>query len=135
MLKEYETRAFSPTVKTLRTGDRLAIQAGAADTPKLRDWWMANVKRTGFGEAFAAAGISDWCDLPFGKIIGHVRFDGAFRSEDVDTAQGLIDACERQWGIYGPGRVAWRMNDPVKLATLIPCRGHQSLFQAEVPHP
>lgn len=130
MLKEYETRGFAPTPKTLKMGDRLAIQAGKADTPKLRAWWMANVRNTPHHEAFVRAGIADWSDLPFGKIVGHVRFMGAYTSDDL-FVRGMIDECERHWGLYGPGRLGWKLADATKLAVPIPCKGLQSLFRVE----
>ena len=127
MLKGFETRGFRPTERMLKPGDRLAIHSGKADNEELRDWWMSRVKNTVYGAAFAATGLYNWTDLPFGKVIGNGIFVGAFPTETL-LANDAVDVIEQHWGNYGPGRFGWQMQQMVQLPLPVPCRGRQSLF-------
>lgn len=72
-----------------------------------------------------------WCEAcgeyPFGAFVGSVILGGCFRSEDCET-----DEDDRAAGNFGPGRFAWRMDDPQKLAEPIPAIGRQGFWNVEI---
>ncbi len=134
MLKGIETRGWVPSPKTLQPGDRLAIHAAQTQrNPRtkqpLQQWWMENVKRQPeLAAAFEADGIRDWCDLPFGKLLGFGIFLGTSATSDL-IASGSIDHTEEALGDYSRGRFGWRMTEMTKLSTPLPCKGRQGFFK------
>lgn len=66
--------------------------------------------------------------LPFGAIVCTVVFTGC------SPVAGLqVGTRERRWGNYDPGRYAWHMAEVVRLDKPVPCKGHQSVFQVDLP--
>lgn len=133
MLKTHETRHWTPNPRLLKPGQKLAIHAAKTQVDPetrepLRDWWMERVKRTDMAAAFSAAGFNDWCDLPFGCVIGYGIFEGAFATQPL-VAGNLVDSVESYWGDFSPGRFAWRLSNMTRLAEPVPCCGRQSLFE------
>lgn len=124
MLKRIETRGWRPAEDMI--GERLAIAAGKADTPKLRAWWMEHVKRqSGFRACFEKMGFHDWTDLPRGAVLGHGRLA---RVESTEKLRVLVDSIEQAFGDYTAGRFGWVIEDLVVLPQPVPIVGRQGIY-------
>ena len=61
-----------------------------------------------------------------GCIIGIVELLACYETGDNEFG-GLTDK-ERAFGDYSPGRFAWRLSNPRRLAVPVPCRGNRGLW-------
>jgi activating signal cointegrator 1 len=113
--KHLETRSW----QTAHRGP-LAIHASRAFPPASR----ALVRTAPFRAILAAAGIHDWRELPTGLVIGTVEIVSCTRVEE------LIDVSPREhdFGDYRPGRWAWALARPQRLAVPFAWRGNLGLF-------
>ncbi len=78
--------------------------------------------------------------LPFGALVAtcqlvDCRPAGSFTGDEIDAVRRppgatspMLDWTERQMGNFELGRFGWVLADVVPLATPIPCRGMQGLF-------
>ena len=130
-IKPDETRHWPLPEKYL--GVEVAIHAALRDTPEQRDFWLEQVIRGPWApinqRAFESLGISDYYELPRGQIVGKVVFD---RCRET-TGQANEPEIAREWGIYSPGRYAWRTSKRTAFAEPIVCTGRQGFFNWEPP--
>lgn len=131
-LKTIETRGWSTEVR-----GRIAIHAtkarsgylgkGAArvrvDFAERFNFFVSDV---GFGVKFAAAGVTDFEDLPFGAIVATVELADCVPVEEMKR-RGLAPA-QAVWGDYSPGRFAWILRDVRAIPVPIPFHGAQGFF-------
>jgi hypothetical protein len=80
-----------------------------------------------FREAFIKANIWGSQDLPFGAIVGMVKWGKSFRIDAIDVERRLEDS-ERAFGDFTPGRWAWPAVEAKRLKIPIPCTGRQGFF-------
>jgi len=136
-LKKYETRSESaPVVRQLRQY-RGWLGIHAAQMP-----WLKAIDNALEGEsiearkAFALECIERLKDAPvdrkdYGCIGGICRFDGGiFQTHQIRTE---LNDTEKFWGNYSDGRRAIHCPNMIRLNDPIPMRGHQGLFDWEVP--
>lgn len=98
---------------------RIAIHA-ARSTKALREVFT----QPHFYEALEAAGFSHSGALPLGALVGTVEVVECIPTEKIDPA--VIGMREYAFGIYTPGRFAWRLENPISFPP-IPMVGHQGL--------
>jgi hypothetical protein len=79
----------------------------------------------------AAAGIADWSALPLGCIVGGVDITDCVRVEDLPE----VPEAEAPLGDFSPGRWAWRVSRPIRLAVPLPARGRLGVFDLDIPSP
>lgn len=65
--------------------------------------------------------------LPFGAVVATARLSRCIRITSENAAQ--VDPMERAFGDYAPGRFMWVLDDVRALATPIPFKGAQSVFE------
>lgn len=128
-LKRFETRSWAAEC----VGHRIAIHAAKRNTPEVRTWWMENVKAA-FAEhadvsreAFAKAGIHDWCDLPLGAIVCTCDLVAVHPTEPLVERRG-VPPLECVWGNFSPGRYAWELANVEPLKVPAPAKGWQNFF-------
>lgn len=68
--------------------------------------------------------------LPLGAIVGMVELVSVHHTEDVLQH---ISGQEIAFGDYGPGRYAWKLENPVLFETPIPCAGALSIWDSVEP--
>lgn len=74
-----------------------------------------------------------WPDrLTYGALVCIVWMDGCCCTEKVRDS---LSATELFWGDYADGRYAWKTDvwSMIELPTAIPLRGHQGLFEWQMP--
>jgi hypothetical protein len=119
--KRYETRSW----QTAHRGS-LAIHASGRFPPAAR----ALCRTAPFRTLLAQAGFHDWDSLPCGAIVGVVELVQCLNAMELAN----LDPVERALGDFNPGRWAWQLAQPRRLATPIPCRGRLSVFEGpELP--
>jgi hypothetical protein len=95
-----------------------------------------------FRSALARHGIRSVADLPRGRIVATCALIGIVSSQAIVGAGGhettapngrryewVLDAEERVFGDYGPGRYCWLLADVQALAEPIAARGLQGLWE------
>ena len=108
--KHIETRSWST-----RYRGPLAIHAARREMDYEADLlWFALVGHAGYEPA-----------CPFGAFVATCRLVECVPVENL-LALGTIEA---QFGNYSPGRYAWILENVVPLASPIPYRGRQGLFE------
>ena len=115
--KQYETRSWP----TSHRGP-LAIHVSKK--------WDTELQAQGWQEPFysAALGRADF-GVATGCIIGMVDIQGIFPTSSWQCESSLeLTEKERAFGSFSPGRWAWRLYNPRRLATPIPCTGHQGIW-------
>jgi hypothetical protein len=128
-LKSVETRGWRPVPEMI--GQRLAICAAKTQRDpetgaKLSDWWMEHVKRRqGYRACFEMAGFTDWESLPFGAVLCHGVLAGVHPTEKLVHE---IDAIEKDWGNYAPGRYGWEQIAQPRRKPLAGASGSPSFF-------
>lgn len=136
-LKQYETRsALAPVVIQLRHY-RGWLGIHAAQMP-----WLKAIDKSFEGDSievrkkFALDCIERLNDAPvdrrdYGCIGGICRFDGGiFQTQQI---RGELNDAETFWGNYSDGRRAIHCPNMIRLDDPVPLRGHQGLFDWEVP--
>lgn len=117
--KRYETRSWAPRYR----GPLLIHAAKKNDAeikPFLRDPQMRR--------ALTAGGI-DPDTLPFGAVVAVADLTAVYRSEDARRDQS---AQELDFGDWSDGRAVWRLDNVRRLASPIPMKGQQGLFEVEI---
>lgn len=114
-LKGNETRSWPLGVVPQRIAIHAAKSVGA-----LRQVFT----QPHFYEALEAAGFTHSEALPLGAVVGTVEVYECVPTESIDPV--IIGMREYTFGIYTPGRHAWRLRDPVSFPP-IPMVGHQGL--------
>lgn len=64
--------------------------------------------------------------LPRGCVLAVADLIDCWEYEDIPA--GLLTPMERCFGLYGPGRYAWRLHNVRRLRTPLPYRGAQGLW-------
>jgi hypothetical protein len=119
--KRYETRSW----QTAHRGP-LAIHASARFPPAAR----ALCRAEPFRLLLEQAGYLDWTCLPTRAVVGVVDLVACRLAVELSD----LDPVERQLGDFGPGRWAWQLANPRRLATPIPGRGRLGVFDGpELP--
>jgi hypothetical protein len=113
--KRYESRSWQTAYR-----GPLAIHAAVRFPPAARALCRAEPFRTLLREA----GYPDWTGLPTGAILGTVRLLRCLRVEDVQD----LSPADEALGDFRPGRWAWLLAEPSRLASPVPCRGRLGLF-------
>lgn len=122
--KRYETRAWSTPYrgpiaihasKWLDAGGRV-ISSEVAE-------YLSLCHEEPFRSALGQNGIERVRDLPSGAIVAVARLVDVVRTDTV-----IIDALEREFGNYAPGRYAWKLADVRQLLEPIPHRGFPGLW-------
>lgn len=112
-MKDHETRGWALPASLV--GTWLFIHAAAR---KVRHGefgpHVEQVMMAGFGRAWAS-------QLPYGAIVGKVRFGTPFRTEDGESTSG----CDNIMGDWSPGRWAWPVIEREALPEPIPAKGKQ----------
>lgn len=119
-MKKVETRSW-PAPSSIR-GHRIAI----ASTKSIRREQRDAADEAYFKRHYEASGLPPLDDLPLGCVLGTVMVVGC-REMDSELIQDL-DSQEQAFGIYGPGRFAWFLSDPLPLERPVPARGGQGLW-------
>ena len=124
--KRWETRSWDTPYR-----GPLAIHAAQRWTPAQR----ALAASDPFKSALMAAGIYE---LPLGKILGKVdlvnvgRCTGDGKIAFPGTALlYCVNEPELSFGDFSPGRYAWELENPERLAHPIPARGQQGFWTFE----
>ena len=115
--KKIETRSWPPP-STLKPGDLLAIHTGKR--PMRYD-----------AEAVILASRNRMHDLPLGAIVCVCRFIEKMEFTD-DMIRWMGDE-ERSFGCFVPGRWGWKLEVVWVPDEPIPARGHQRVWNWEVP--
>lgn len=124
-VKSYETRNWSPPRDLI--GDRIAIHASkTAKGLQIYTDAMEDFANAAMHSAALAIGYSQGKPLPFGCILGTARIAFILQTDGEYGSEVLPD--ERALGDWSAGRYAWRLTDHEPLATPIPYRGQQGLF-------
>lgn len=133
--KRIETRSW----ETMHRGP-LAIHAAKKRNRELSEMCGTDP----FASALSPAGMGTH-DLPFGAIVCVLNVTACLRTIDLPSwivkhTEGLssevraryaLSVNERDFGDYSPGRFAWLTSNVRKLATPIPFRGAQGLFDIQ----
>lgn len=78
--------------------------------------------------AFAAIGITNFEDLPFGAVVATAELVDCVPSEEL---RKTITSAEAIWGNYGPKRYGYVLANIVRLERPVQCRGYQYLWDWE----
>ncbi len=117
-LKKFETRSWS-------TGYRgpILIHAGKKIDWILRQAILIRVR------ALAPDRVKDLAEhsLTLGSIVAVARLDACWPTDRIDDYGGVSDL-ELCCGDFSPGRFAWMLEDVIRLAEPISCRGAQGLW-------
>ena len=114
-MKQYETRSWAT-----RSLGPIAIHAGRRTKQAER---YTNDLIAMEPVIFDAIGVEDTDDLPYGAIIATGWLTACLRTDDLP-----VDDLERSFGDFTPGRFAWRIDRVTRLATPVPCKGAQGLW-------
>ena len=80
---------------------------------------------------FARYWLGDLSKLSFGAVVCIVRLTGCVRTE---TVLENLSEHEELWGNYDENRWAWQTDSLIQLPNgAIPLRGHQGLFEWQMP--
>jgi activating signal cointegrator 1 len=120
--KQFETRPWQTAYR-----GPVVVHASKALSAAAR----ALCSQAPFRSLLAAAGIADWSELPLGRVVGGVEVVDCVRVEDLAEVPDV----ETRLGDFSPGRWAWRLARPVRLAVPLPARGRLGLFELEIPSP
>lgn len=126
-LKSVETRSW-PAPKHV-IGQPLAIAAAKADNPELRDIWRRLKTYAVIRDTFARHGISDWSDLPMGKVVCTAFCDASY-STNEDPPEDLRDPLpyDEMLGNWSDNRHLWFLSRIVALTPPVPVIGRQGIF-------
>ena len=125
-VKNIETRSWSPPRNLI--GQRIAIHAAKKvvsfpDTPAYRE----------FNDAVSNALGHDWLGkIPTGVVVAIATLKTA-RQVPGDTA--IPQGDELLFGDFTPGRWMWELSDVQLLDPPLPVRGHQGLWNFDMPRP
>lgn len=117
--KQYETRSWSIgfrgeiAIHAARTGNELPV-----------------AKVQPFCDVLAAAGFTHPSMLPLGVVLCVAEVVDCVRVEQI---RDHLSRQERAFGNYADGRYAWRFTNIRVLATPIPARGSQGIWDWKVP--
>jgi len=117
-MKHYETRSWAT-----RSLGQIAIHAGRR-TKQAEQY--ANDLIAMEPIVFDAIDVEDADDLPYGAIIAT-----GWLTACLPTAGLPVDAMERSFGDFTPGRFAWRIDRVTRLAVPVPCKGAQGLWPVD----
>lgn len=118
--KTIETRCWPAPSSMI--GQRIGIAA----TKILRREQLEAYGKPSFQQFYRPTGLPALEELPRGAIIGTAVLAACKKMSD-----DMIDAVhprERAFGIWAPGFYAWFLIEPRRLATPIPARGAQGLW-------
>ena len=122
-LKKIETRSWATNVR-----GRIAIHAALRATRDERDSLkLILLNSRPAREGFAAAGVTDFDELPRGAIVATCELADCVPVE-VAGARGLVPFDEFVWGNFTEGRFAWILRDVRPLTTPVPFTGRQGFF-------
>lgn len=124
--KKVETRSW-PAPRSI-IGARIAIAATKIIKPEQRAAYGA----PSFQRFYRAVGFPALDAMTHGVIIGSVIL--AACEEMTEELIARTDPQELAFGVWTPGRFAWRLSDPVMLREPIPARGAQGVwdFRGEI---
>lgn len=71
-------------------------------------------------------GLHGFYALPFGAIIGEVKLEETF---DTENLRRKISDTEQAFGDYGTGRRAWKLVKPMSYQHIIPYKGALSIWE------
>lgn len=140
-LKTIETRSWAPP--TAAIGQPLAICSAKAQTVfmnnerlHLRDWWIAHVRyNPDHHIPFHRAGMDNWVDLPFGKVVATARLYAVCSTSEDPPPDGVSLNTDAAWGDFSPGRFAWFLDNITPLEQPVPVIGRQGIFNwSPTPH-
>lgn len=132
--KHFETRSWPLPVRYL--GQPLAIHQAKGLADLKTEAALAELCASEpFRPSLTAAGITEAGQLPRGAIVAIVtprqcyRVEGGVMRDFYTRAHApLPGEPERSFGGYGRGRYAWHLDAIRALATPVPCRGAQGLW-------
>ncbi len=143
--KKIETRSWIPKnpviIKQLKE-EGLLIHASAKKI-RLQDGMydlIDHMERIGF--------MNDYDKLPYGAVIGKVKFEAFIPSENIDSSADLYQQCtlvnsetttihwncatispkEEAFGDYSTGRFGWVLSDPHEYIVPMPVKGQLGLW-------
>lgn len=125
--KQYETRSWHPPV-TIHFGDLIAIHA-AQRSPRLGWEEMSGREMSQAMQALAAADVRD-DRLPTGSIVAICELAWFVTTEEH---RQQVSAQERAFGDWSSGRFAWKVPVVHRLPQPIAAKGHQGLWEWDVP--
>lgn len=136
-LKAIETRTWA--MRGCLIGQTVAIHATKLSLSRdgvreQKDMWKRVKAVPAYQEAFAAQGIADFLELPFGCVLGTVTMVRSLNVMDAIEA-GRVDETDYFFGNYLTGRHAWLTADPVKFDKPITVQGKQGVWIWEPPAP
>lgn len=121
--KQVETRSWDAPRSLI--GNTLGI----ASTKSCKPEQSAYFSDEGFVRAYGETGLPPLPELPFGCLVGHVRLVASeLMTEEMIAA---TPEKERLFGVWEPGRYAWRLSEPVMLIVPLRIRGKQGIFDWE----
>lgn len=136
--KRTENRAWIPSPKQLKVGDRFWIHASKQSQLRRRRPTSMRTLRESYGHdpidtpwTMESQAIIDMLEeieptfnyeeeLPLGALLGYVTLTG-FVTDERNPIQTMQD-------LWYVGPVGWRVKDPVALPVPIPCSGFQKLW-------
>jgi hypothetical protein len=118
--KRYETRSWS-------TNHRGLLAIHASKTVPLEIQYVCLEEP--FQTALRAAGYESAVELPRGVLLGTVEIVEVTATDRLDFSQ--ISESERAFGDYRPGRFAWKLANPRRLAQPVMWIGQVGMFNVE----
>ena len=122
--KRYETRSWATEYR-----GRLGIHASRTWRPECEELCRQESVR----RLLRAAGYRSTADLPRGALLGTVELVDCVATEFLMPED--LGAEQRRLGDFRPGRFAWKLLDPVRLAAPLRLCGQLGVFDADVPGP
>jgi len=118
--KLFETRSWAAPKSLI--GQRIGIAATKIISPEQR----ALCQNPEFQQVYAATGLEQLEQLPLGCIVG----SAVLNSCEVMTEDFIEDVTDEEqlFGVWEPGRYAWRMRDPVAFQIPLLARGQQGIW-------
>jgi hypothetical protein len=136
-LKAIETRSWA--MRGCLIGQRVAIHATRLSLSRTgvreqKEMWKKLKAVPHYRAAFAAQGITDFLELPFGCVLGSVMMLRSIPAMEA-IESGWADDTEQFFGNYLTGRHAWLTSHPIIADKPIPISGKQGVWIWKPPAP
>ena len=118
-VKRYETRTWRTSHRGL-----LYIHASRSLTEDVRRLCAEEP----LWSLLAKQGIARVSDLPLGALVGTVELVDCI---DTDALADSLNAEQLALGDFRPGRWAWKLRNPQRLAEPIACKGNRGVFNID----